>query len=81
MKPSKGWKLINKALEEESKEYAFKIYLSKFPHMSKDNYISFNDFYDQIKQAAKAQQQSNNQNKDEIMKEIKEITNKFKPNG
>lgn len=68
-------KLILKAQEEETKEYAFKIYLASYPNMDKKNFKSFNDFWEEIKPK---KIEIDKRSEDEIMKEILEIEKSFK---
>lgn len=73
-----GMKLLKKAMEEDTREYAFRIYLTVYPNMDKDNFKSFNEFWEEIKPQNNV---VDTRNKDEIMKEIYEIENSFKKGG
>lgn len=64
-------KLINKAVEEEQREYFYKIWLVRYPEYNEDNYESFEEFYDKYKPKKIVQ---DNETKDEIMEEILSIT-------
>lgn len=70
----KSLKLIGIAQEEETREYAFRIYLAAYPNMDKDKFLTFNEFWEEIKpDTSKYDARS----KDEIMKDLIEIENKF----
>ncbi len=71
----KSIKLIGKAQEEETKEHAFRIYLASYPNMTKENFKSFNDFWEEIKPK---KIEIDKRSEDEIMKEILEIEKSFK---
>lgn len=66
-------KLINKAVEEEQREYFYKIWLVRYPEYNEDNYESFEEFYEKYKPG---QIIEDNRTKDEIMEELLEITPK-----
>ncbi len=70
--------LINVANEDELKEYVFRIYLSRYPNMSEDNFISFQEFYEEIKSQNEKPNQTDNKNKTDLINEIKNIEQKFK---
>lgn len=38
-------KLLIKAVEKQSEEKAWQLYLSKYPYMSEENYVPFEKFY------------------------------------
>lgn len=40
-----GISLINKGLEKANEENAFRIWLTIYPNMTKDNFIPFDEFY------------------------------------
>lgn len=75
MSLKQSMKLIGKAQEEETKEYAFRIYLASYPNMTKENFKSFNDFWEEIKPK---KIEIDKRSEDEIMKEILEIEKSFK---
>ena len=72
---TKALKLVAKAQEEDTRDYAFKIYLAKYPNMTQENFVTFNEFWEEIKPEKKI---IDNRSEDEIMKEILEIENKFR---
>lgn len=71
-------RLIEQAQEKETEEYAFKMWLAKYPHMDKSNFVSFNQFYDEIKPK---KVELDNRSHDDIMQEVLEIENKFRGEG
>ena len=65
-------------MEEDTKEYAFRIYLSAYPNMDKKNYKSFNEFWNEIKPQSIV---FDTRSEEKIMEEIFEIEKKFKKGG
>lgn len=63
-------KLVERAQEEERKEIYYKWWLARYPMYTKDNYESFEDFYD--KHTPK-KIDYDTRSKDEIMEDILEI--------
>ena len=41
-----GIEFINKAIEERDKEQLWEMWLVQYPHMSEEDYIPFDEFYD-----------------------------------
>ena len=66
-------KLLNKAAEEEEREYFYRIWLVRYPGYNKETYENFEEFYDKYKPVEIIQ---DNKTKDEIMEELLEITPK-----
>lgn len=75
---SKANKLIKKAMEEDTREYAFRIYLASYPNMTKENFKSFNEFWEEIKPK---KIELDNRSEEEIMLEILEIEKSFEKGG
>jgi wyosine [tRNA(Phe)-imidazoG37] synthetase (radical SAM superfamily) len=67
-------KLLKQAQEEETREYVLKFYLTDRPNMSKDNFKTFNQYFEEL---APKKVMLDNRSEDEIMQEIMEIENKF----
>jgi len=40
-----GILLINKAVEQQNRDEMWSIWIAKYQHMDKDNYIAFDDFW------------------------------------
>lgn len=60
-------KLVNKALEEERKEYYYRLWLVRYPSYTQSNYESFDEFYEKcVPQRIEVDTRST----DEIMAEI-----------
>lgn len=57
--------LYDKAVESDNREYYYRQWLAYLPNMTKDNYVGFEDFYQE-----RQQPQIDLRSKDEIMKEI-----------
>jgi hypothetical protein len=74
----RGIALLKKAMEKDTKEYAFRIYLAGYPNMTKDNFKTFNEFWEDIKPQNIV---LDKRSEDEIMQEIIEIENSFKKGG
>lgn len=70
-----GFNMIVKALKNETRDKLYELYLTKYPHMDKNNYISFDDFYKKCTVKV-----STNKNKEDILNDVKNIlkNNKFK---
>lgn len=60
-----GMALVDKAQEHDRREYYYRQWLALLPHMNKDNYQSFEDYYTERKQP-----QVDIRPKEEIMKDI-----------
>lgn len=58
-------KLINKAIDEDRKQRFFMQWLMYLPFMTKDNYVPFEEYYEQTKVP-----QIDTRPKDEIMREL-----------
>lgn len=63
----KALKLIEKAQEEETKDYYYRWWLVRYPLYDKNNYESFNDFYEKYKPQKIVYDM---RSKDELMNEI-----------
>lgn len=74
----RGIKLIKKAMEEDTRDYAFHIYLAAYPNMDKKNFKSFNEFWEEAKPQKIV---IDARSEDEIMKEIFAIEEKFEKGG
>jgi wyosine [tRNA(Phe)-imidazoG37] synthetase (radical SAM superfamily) len=74
----RGLKLLKKAMEEDTKEYAFRIYLAVYPNMDKKNFKSFNEYWEEIKPK---KVELDLRTEEDIMQEILEIENSFKRGG
>ncbi|WP_332492486.1 hypothetical protein [Anaerorhabdus sp.] len=61
-------KFIDKLNDNKSEEYAFRIWLSIYPNMNQENYISFSDFY---------KKKSKEKSREEIKKDIDEAMKAF----
>lgn len=60
-----GMAIFDKAKDREMREYYYRQWLAFLPHMTKENYQSFEDFYMERKQP-----QIDMRPKEEIMKDI-----------
>lgn len=69
-----GLNIIVKAFKNESKDKFYKLYLTQYPNMDKDNYISFEDFYKQ----STTKRINTNKNKEEIYKNVENILKNYK---
>ena len=58
---------IKQAYTEEQKENLFKLWLARYPNYTKDNFETFEEFYNK---SMPKEVQYDTRNKDEIMKEI-----------
>lgn len=74
----RGIKFLKKAMDEETKEYSFRIYLAAYPNMTKENFKSFNEFWEEVKPENIV---VDSRSEEEIMQEIIEIENKFVKGG
>lgn len=68
-----GIKLINKGFYEKYKRENWEIWLAKYPTMTKDNFISFDDFFNKPRKIEKTRKDEK-----DILKECNNITNKIK---
>lgn len=66
----KAIKLIDKAHEEDIREYYFRWWLVRYPLYDKENYESFEEFYEKAKPKKIT---VDTRSKDELMQEIQEI--------
>lgn len=66
----KALSLIDKAQEEDTREYYFRWWLARYPLYTKDNYESFEEFYESTKPEPIS---IDTRSKDELMAEIQEI--------
>ncbi len=71
-----GLNLIIKAFKNDSRDKLYKLYLSKYPYMDKNNYINFDDFF----KKCTATRVVTSKSKEEIYKNVENIlrNNKFK---
>lgn len=67
-----GIKLINKAIKERDRQKIWDIWISCYPNMTKDNYITFEDFYDKATKKVTVSTKT----AEEIYNEALEIRNK-----
>lgn len=74
----KAVKQIEFAKEEETREYAFRIYLASYPNMDKKNFITFNEFYENLRPRKVVM---DTRSQEEIMEEIIEIEMSFRKDG
>lgn len=65
-------------MEEDTQEYAFRIYLASYPNMTQENFKTFNEFYEEIKPK---KVELDTRSKDEIMQEILVIEKSFEKGG
>lgn len=68
-------KLIEKAKEEETKEFYYRWWLVRYPYYDQKNYESFEEFFEKV---VPKRIELDTRNKEEIMQEVLEIENKFK---
>lgn len=66
-------KLIEVAKEKEIEEYFYRLWLVRYPNYDKNNFETFDEFYEKNKPKKIVK---DTRSKDEIMKEILEITPK-----
>ena len=59
--------MIVKAIEKKNEDRAWQMWLVQYQHMTKENYISFEDFYSPTKQV------ESDQSVDEILNEVRNI--------
>ena len=69
-----GSKLILKAYEKRLEERSFQLYVSKYPWMSEEDFISFEEFYQPARSRGAVK---NNQNANEILKDVSDMMNEF----
>lgn len=71
-----GLNIIIKAFKNDTKDKLYELYLTKYPNMDRDNYISFEEFY----KKCTVTQVNTNKSKEEIYDNVKNIlkNNKFK---
>ena len=61
--------MLEKSFENREKKKAWDLYLTKFPDMQKENYISFDDFWTGLK----TKQQNEEKTVEEIRQEFTEV--------
>ena len=66
-----GKEIIIKAIEKRNENKAWELYLSKYQHMTTENYMSFEDFYSPERVEIERKTQG------EILEEVQEILNSF----
>jgi len=71
----KAAKLINTASREKEKDKLLVLYASAYPHMTKDTYMTFEEFVEKS-MPTETEKVYDMRSKDEIMKEIAEIEKK-----
>lgn len=72
-----GVEIISEAMNQEQKQKLWDIYLTKYPYMSPDNFVEFEDFC-QMSIGETAKQNISNKSKDEILDEVEDILKMFK---
>ncbi|MDD3173355.1 MAG: hypothetical protein PHF63_06815 [Herbinix sp.] len=65
-------------MEEDTREYSFRIYLAAYANMDKKNFKTFNEFWEEVKPQNIV---IDTRSEDEIMKEILDIEKKFEKGG
>lgn len=70
----KSLKLIERAREEEMKEYYYRLWLVRYPYYDQKNYESFDEFYDKVRPR---KIELDTRSKEEIMREVLEIEQTF----
>ena len=70
----KAIKLINKAREENQRDKLFLLYTAVYPNMDEKTYLSFEDYLEKLTGSNTSYDM---RSKDEIMKEMNEIEQKF----
>lgn len=68
-------RLIEKANEEERKEYFYRWWLVRYPLYDQKNYESFNEFYDRV---SPKKIEMDTRRTEDIMRDVFEIEHKFK---
>jgi wyosine [tRNA(Phe)-imidazoG37] synthetase (radical SAM superfamily) len=68
-------RLIEKANEEENKEYFYRWWLVRYPLYDQKTYESFNEFYDKV---APKKIEMDTRSTEDIMGDVLEIEHKFK---
>ena len=66
-------KLLFDAIERENKQKAWDMWLSKYPQMTKDNFVQFSKFYEELTIPQTSHSVSG--------ESIKDIYDKFNPGG
>jgi len=69
-----GLTLYAKAIEEQAKEKAWQRWLAEYPYMTKENFISFEDFYKALVVPAHISQRTT----EEILADVYEIREMLK---
>lgn len=69
---SKITRLLEKAAEKKQLEKAWELYVVRYQWMNKENYITFEEFYNPEKQVTE------NKSEAEILAEVKEILDGFR---
>jgi hypothetical protein len=75
---SRAMRIIEKAREEETKEYYYRWWLVRYPYYKESDYESFDEFYDKARPKRII---IDTRSKEEIMNEIAEIEEKFEERG
>ena len=70
---AEGISIITKAKEKETDQIIWEMWLSLYPNMNKDNFISFNDFKNKITNNKK----NKNQTDDEMLAKVKILNAAF----
>lgn len=73
-----GIEQINKVYEMESKQQSWEMYLTRYANMTKDNYVSFDEFYKPTRPAAPP---ASKKTKQEIIDDAEEILAAFRKGG
>lgn len=72
-----GVELISEAMNQEQKQKLWDIYLTKYPYMSPNNFVEFEDFC-KMSTEEPTKQNISNLTKDEILDEVEDILKMFK---
>lgn len=72
-----GISLIIKAMEEKHKKLAWDLYIAKYQHMTQENYISFEEFYNPEKRIEKEDRRT----AEEIIKESEDLLLSLRKEG
>lgn len=72
-----GIPLINKAFEKIEEQKAWQMWLIKFQHMDKSNFVEFSKFYKQLKKPKVIESEKNSEELLEMAEKIKKIDQKI----
>lgn len=75
---SRALDLIEKAEEEKFRDHTLKIYLAAYPNFTKKNFITFDEFWEQVKPRKVTYDM---RSKEDLIKEAKEIEERCKASG